>query len=76
MFTVTGLQNSWAPISLGVLGVGLLFYGSVLLIIEARVALAAVNHEMDFVLRQGQQLAPAELLRPRPQRGLRFRRSR
>lgn len=52
---------AWVPVVLGLLGSCGLFYGSVLLIHEARHALAALNAEMDFIIRLGRALAPAEL---------------
>lgn len=51
----------WVPVMLGLLGSCGLFYGSVLLIHEARLALASLNAEMDFVVRLGRALAPADL---------------
>lgn len=59
----TGRTYAWVVVSLGVIGVGLLFYASVLLIVESRVALAAIDSEMDFVRRLGEYHAPTELLR-------------
>lgn len=46
---------------LGLVGSGCLFYGSVLLIFEARLALSTINAEMDFIWRLGQALAPRDL---------------
>jgi len=42
---------AWLPSTLGILGTLALFYGSVLLINETRVAIRAVNAEMVFALR-------------------------
>jgi len=42
---------AWLPTALGILGTLFLFYGCVLLIAEARLALRAVNEEMQFALR-------------------------
>src|SRR5204862_7178309 len=36
------------PVALGILGACFLFYGSILLIFEARLALSTIHHEMDF----------------------------
>jgi hypothetical protein len=47
---VTGGQFSWLPISVGLLAVGLLFYASLSLIFESRLALSSVNDEMNLVL--------------------------
>ncbi len=57
-----GLHFTWIPIAFGITGTGLLFYGSLLLIAESRIALASVDEEMDFVLRSRQLAAPQELL--------------
>ena len=58
---ISGLTYAWIPTLLGIAGAGLLFYASLLLIAESRVALAAVNDEMDFVLRLSRHRTPAEL---------------
>ncbi|MBV9787976.1 MAG: DUF2721 domain-containing protein [Chloroflexi bacterium] len=62
-------QYAWVPIPLGIVGMGLLLYASFLLIGESNMALSAVNVEMDWVLRQGQQYAPSESLEQRHRRG-------
>ncbi|WP_051469901.1 DUF2721 domain-containing protein [Fischerella sp. PCC 9605] len=71
-------RYTWIPILLGMIGAGLLFYASVLLITESRIALRAVNDEMDFVIRLSQYHAPKELLKRRRGETRRrlFRRSR
>lgn len=43
-------QLSWLPTLLGIAGTITLFYGSVLLIAETRLALRSVNSEMQFTL--------------------------
>jgi hypothetical protein len=53
-----GPGYSWMPIVLGIAGAALLFAASVLLLGETRLALRAVNSEMDFVLRFGRHYAP------------------
>ena len=50
---------------LGIGGAVLLFYASLLLIVESRLALASVNAEMNFVLRLSQHHAPADLIQRR-----------
>lgn len=42
---------AWLPTALGIAGTITLFYGSVLLIAETRLALGSVNSEMQFVLK-------------------------
>jgi hypothetical protein len=45
------IKFGWIPVLLGVSGAVLMFYASVLLIKESRIALQAVNHEMDSAIR-------------------------
>ncbi len=55
-------RYSWVPVLMGLLGAVCLFYGSVLLIIEARLAHHGISAEMDFLWRLGTHLAPADLV--------------
>jgi threonine/homoserine/homoserine lactone efflux protein len=48
---ISKAKYTWIPLGLGILGAGLLFYASVLLIRESRIALSAVNAEMDSAIR-------------------------
>ena len=57
--------TGWIPVVLGLLGSCFLFYGSVLLIFEARLALSTITTEMDFIWRLGRQLAPRDLVQQR-----------
>ena len=50
------------PIIVGLLGACFLFYGSMLLIFEARLALSTIHAEMDFIWRQTTRAAPADLV--------------
>ena len=43
-------RGAWLPVFLGIAGTVYLFYGSVLLIAETRLALRSVNSEMEFTL--------------------------
>lgn len=52
---------AWLAVALGLLGSSGLFYGSVLLIFEARLALSTINAEMDFIWKLGRALAPPDL---------------
>ena len=62
LVSAVGRQGyGWVPVLLGLAGSCCLFYGSVLLIFEARLALSTINMEMDFVWRLGQALAPRDL---------------
>ena len=57
--------HAWAPVLLGLVGACGLFYGSVLLIKEARLAQASLNAEMDFIWKLGRALAPPDLRQTR-----------
>jgi hypothetical protein len=60
---VVDQRYAWIPILLGILGAGLLLHSSLLLILDSRIALSAVDDEMDFILRLTQLQAPAELVK-------------
>jgi hypothetical protein len=50
------------PVIVGLLGACFLFYGSMLLIFEARLALSTIHAEMDFIWSQTTRVAPADLV--------------
>ncbi len=56
-----GSRFSAVPVVLGLVGASCLFYGSMTLIAEARLAGASLRAEMDFIWRLGKHYAPAEL---------------
>jgi len=56
-----GGRFSWIPVVLGLIGAVFLFYGSMLLVFEARLALSTTHAEMDFIWRTSQRLVPKEL---------------
>lgn len=58
----THIGYAWVPITLGLVGAGLLLHASVLLIIESRIALGAIHREMDFVWSIGQMHAPSDVV--------------
>ncbi|HEY0080337.1 MAG TPA: DUF2721 domain-containing protein [Pyrinomonadaceae bacterium] len=60
-----GLRYAWLPVAMGLVGASMLFYGSVLLIFEARLALSTITAEMDFIWRLGKTLAPKHLVQER-----------
>ncbi len=62
------------PVALGILGACFLFYGSILLILEARLALSTIHHEMDFIWRRSKQVAPAEIVEQHKPHFVHFRR--
>jgi hypothetical protein len=45
----------WLPVFLGLVGAGLLFYGTALMILEMRVALRSLREETSFHLRLAKQ---------------------
>jgi hypothetical protein len=55
---VFGAPYAWVALLLGFVGAGLLFWSSVLLIVESRIALAAVTEEMEFVRQVGSHYGP------------------
>jgi hypothetical protein len=69
---VSGRAYTWIPVSIGLGGAGLLLWASALLVRESRIALVALEREMDFVWAMGTAHAPAELLEAkiRSRRGL------
>ena len=56
---------AWVPVVLGLTGACGLFYGSVLLIRESRLAQESLNAEMDFIWKLGRALAPPHLRQTR-----------
>lgn len=71
----TGNQKyNMVPVALGLAGACFLFYGSVLLILEARLALSTIHGEMDFIWRQSKRAAPAEIVEQHKPHFVHFRR--
>lgn len=58
---VARASYAWLPVVLGLVGACGLFYGSILLIKEARLAQVSLNAEMDFIWKLGRALAPPDL---------------
>jgi len=50
------------PVVLGLIGACFLFYGSMLLVFEARLALSTTHAEMDFIWRTSKRLVPPEVV--------------
>jgi hypothetical protein len=72
---VTGnARYNIVPVILGLVGACFLFYGSMLLIFEARLALSTIHLEMDFVWRQTTRVAPADLVEQHKPHFIHFRR--
>ena len=54
---------AWFPVVLGLSGACGLFYGSVLLIRESRLAQESLNAEMDFMWKRGKEYGPPDLVK-------------
>ena len=63
VIAIAGLFNvvRSLPIPIGVVGIMFLFYGSILMLREARMATATVNTEMDFTWRLAREVAPRDV---------------
>ena len=62
------------PVIFGIAGACFLFYGSMLLIFEARLALSTIHAEMDYVWRQTKRVAPVEIVEQHKPHFVHFRR--
>jgi hypothetical protein len=67
-------RYNFAPVALGILGATFLFYGSVLLILEARLALSTIHTEMDFIWRRSKKVTSPEIVNRHKPHFVRFRR--
>jgi Protein of unknown function (DUF2721) len=52
----------WMPIPIGIVGIIFLFYGSLLMLRETRMATATVNAEMDFTWELAKKVAPEKII--------------
>lgn len=68
-----GARFAFIPVVLGLIGALFLFYGSMLLVFEARLALSTTHAEMDFVWRTSQRLVPPELVKQHKTHYVHFR---
>jgi len=64
----------WVPVAFGLVGASFLFYGSMLLVFEARLALSTTHAEMDFIWRTTKRLVPRELVEQHKPHHVHFRR--
>jgi len=69
-------RGAWIPVVMGLVGASFLFYGSMLLIFEARLALSATHAEMDFIWRITRRVVPKELIEQHKSHSVHFRRRR
>lgn len=60
---VAGIFNvyRWLPIPVGIVGIIFLFYGSILMLRETRMATATINAEMDFTWALARKVAPSDI---------------
>lgn len=60
---VAGIFNiyRWMPIPVGIIGIMFLFYGSILMLKETRMATATINAEMDFTWELARKVAPKDV---------------
>lgn len=54
---LTQISNSWIPTVLGIVGVCLLFYATILFVLETRIAYQSVQLEMQYITAQSQRQA-------------------
>ena len=52
----------WMPIPIGIIGIIFLFYGSVLMLRETRMATVTINTEMDFTWQLAKTVAPERII--------------
>ena len=67
---------AWLPVALGLIGACFLFYGSILAIFEARLALSTTHSEMDFIWRITKRVMPKELVEQHKTHYVHFRKRR
>lgn len=67
-------RYNFIPVAIGLTGACFLFYGSVLLIFEARLALGTIHSEMDYIWKQSKRLTPAEIVDQHKPHYVHFRR--
>ncbi len=61
IFSAASRNFTWIAVLLGVIGTLYMLYGSVLLIVESRMALGAIMTEMDFVWKVSKRYAGKDL---------------
>ena len=67
-------RHNLIPVALGLAGACFLFYGSVLLIFEARLALSTIHSEMDYIWAQSKRSTPPEIVEQHKPHYVHFRR--
>ena len=71
---VSGTRYHFIPVVMGLIGACFLFYGSILLISEARLALGTIHSEMDFIWRLSKEYGPPDLVEKHKPHMVHFRR--
>src|SRR5437588_2432824 len=66
-------RGAWVPVVMGLIGATFLFYGSMLLVFEARLALSTTHAEMDFIWRTSKRFVPKELVEQHKTHHVHFR---
>ena len=66
-------RGGWIPVAMGLVGAFFLFYGSMLLVFEARLALSTTHAEMDFIWRTTKRFVPKELVEQHKAHHVHFR---
>lgn len=61
----------WVPIPIGIVGIMFIFWGSILMLRETRMATATVNAEMDFTWELARKVAPKEIISKYAKKGKR-----
>lgn len=69
-------RAAWIPVVMGLIGACFLFYGSMLAVFEARLALSTTHAEMDFVWRITKRVVPKELVEGHKTHYVHFRKRR
>jgi Protein of unknown function (DUF2721) len=69
-------RAAWVPVVMGLIGACFLFYGSMLAVFEARLALSTTHAEMDFVWRITKRVMPKELVEGHKTHYVHFRKRR
>lgn len=67
---------AWVPVAMGLVGAFFLFYGSMLCVFEARLALSTTHAEMDFIWRVSKRLVPKDLVEQHKTHYVHFRKRR
>src|SRR3989440_3854843 len=66
-------RGSWVPVVMGLVGAMFLFYGSILLVFQAGLAVSTTHAEMDFIWRITRRVVPKELVEQHKTHHVHFR---